>query len=71
MNCCEAAYNAIIKRQKIEFRIGLNGNPQLFTNLIRNLIAALDSRKDLAIERKKTSNSLTEATTYEESLTLF
>lgn len=52
----EAAYNAITRGQGIKLRTGLDGNPQLFTDLIKNFMTALDSRKDLVIGREETSN---------------
>lgn len=52
----EAAYDAIRRGQEIKLPTGLDGTPQFFPDLIKNFMTALDSRKELVIEREKTSN---------------
>ncbi|MCJ1269118.1 hypothetical protein MMC22_009007 [Lobaria immixta] len=52
----EAAYDAIMRGQDIELPTGLDGNPQFFTDVIKTFMTALDSRKEVIIEREKTLN---------------
>ena len=47
-----AAWDAILKSQDVELRKGsIDGKPQLFGHVIKNVLTALENRKDVAVER--------------------
>lgn len=54
----EAAYNAIMEKGNIKLRTSLDGKPQFFSDLIKNILAAFESRKEMIFEKNKDSVGL-------------
>ena len=49
----EAAWNAILEGKKIEIRSSpVDGNQQQFMDVVKNMLSALESRKELTIGRE-------------------